>query len=79
MPPSLISDRLLKADEVAELLGISRSTFYLNIREGDFPPGVLVGAKARRWRVSEVEAWVQSREEKSKKLSTPIRKTRGSH
>jgi prophage regulatory protein len=40
------------------LLGVSRSTFWSFVREGRFPPGVLISQKCRVWRVEEVRSWI---------------------
>lgn len=53
-----MKDRLLRRADVQELVGISTSTLYRWMDERDFPPGVMIGPNARRWWLSEVEAWI---------------------
>ena len=54
--------RLLTAPEVCELLSISAVSLYRWIRLGDFPAAVRLGARAKRWRSDEVQAWIETRD-----------------
>ncbi len=54
-------DRMLRREEVEQRTGMSRSTIYRLMREGDFPLPHRVGQRAVRWRESELEAWLASR------------------
>ena len=54
-------DRLLKQTEVLTTLGMSRQTLYKWRLAGSFPEPVNVGARALRWRASDVQAWIASR------------------
>ena len=47
--------RLVKAREVCEMLGISKSTLHRLIRQGKFPRQVKLGAGTSRWPSQEVE------------------------
>jgi len=53
-PPA---SQLLRLPEVSKLIGLSRSSVYLMIARGEFPSGIRVGARARRWRLSDISAW----------------------
>ena len=55
------NDRLLRLEEVGARCGISRSTIYRLMREGDFPEPIKVGERAVRWLESEMDRWVASR------------------
>ena len=48
----------LKADEVAALLGVSRSQFWKLHSGGKVPLPVYLGAKAPRWIASELTEWL---------------------
>jgi excisionase family DNA binding protein len=48
---------LLKADEVAGLLSIGRSTLWRLVSAGQVPSPLHVG-RAARWRRGELEAWL---------------------
>ena len=56
-----MTDRLLRCLEVEEITGMSRSSIYRLIRNGEFPPPVLVGPAAVRWRASDITTWLESR------------------
>ena len=56
-----MTDRLLRRRQVEETTGMSRSSIYRLMQEGDFPPPVKVGIAGVRWRESDVTAWMESR------------------
>jgi hypothetical protein len=39
-------------------VGLSRSSIYQAIGRGQFPAGVKVGVRARRWRAQAIEEWL---------------------
>lgn len=55
------NDRLLRLEDVEARCGISRSTIYRLMREGDFPEPIKVGQRAVRWLESEITEWLDSR------------------
>ena len=54
-------DRLLKLPYVLALTGLSRSTMYRMLKDGDFPRPVQLGKRAVAWRESDVIAWIDGR------------------
>ena len=56
-----MSDRLLRRQEVEELVGLSRASIYRWMRNGKFPLPVRIGSMAVRWKEGDVTAWIQSR------------------
>ena len=55
---------ILRAEDVARVLGVSRMTLYRWCRAGDFPPAIRLGGSTTRavgWRRDEVENWIESR------------------
>ncbi len=56
-----MSDRLLRRREVEKIAGMSRSTIYRLMQEGEFPRPVKVGSAAVRWRASDITLWLESR------------------
>ena len=50
----------LKADEVAVMLGVSRSQFWKLHAAGKVPLPVYLGSKAPRWISGELTAWLQA-------------------
>lgn len=59
MPPAPAASigQLLRLSEVRKLIGLSRSTIYTKIERNEFPAGVRVSARARRWRLVDITAW----------------------
>ena len=51
-------DRLLKLPEVREMVGLGTTSIYQLIKEGKFPNQVRCTARAVRWRLSEVQAFI---------------------
>ena len=54
-------DRLLRRRQVEEITGLSRSSIYRLMQDGEFPRPVKVGPAAVRWRASNITAWLESR------------------
>jgi excisionase family DNA binding protein len=55
-------ERLLRLEEVADLLGVKRSTIYAWLHRGQGPPVVKLPSGSIRLRRQSVEAWVQKAE-----------------
>jgi len=53
--------RIPDAVTVTGLLGASPATVYRWVREGAFPAPILIGPRAARWRLSDVQAWLAAR------------------
>ena len=56
-----MKDRLLRRRQVEEITGLSRSSIYRLMQEGEFPRPVRVGPGAVRWKASDLAAWLESR------------------
>jgi prophage regulatory protein len=56
-----MSERFLRLTEVQRRVPFSRSTIYLKISRGEFPPPVNIGARAVAWVESDIEKWIESR------------------
>jgi prophage regulatory protein len=54
-------ERLIRIDEVKRLTGLSTASIYRRVAAHDFPAPVRLGASARAWALSEVQAWITSR------------------
>ena len=57
----MIPNRMLRRAEVETLTGLSRSSIYELMREGEFPLPLQVGKRAVRWPESEIAAWLAER------------------
>lgn len=64
-------ERLMTRQEVEVHCGLSRTSIYRLMRAGEFPEAVKVGAKAVRWRQSEIHAWLEARPRASGEASRP--------
>lgn len=56
-----IPERIIRAKEVIELTGLSRTTIWRMERAGTFPNRVSLGVGSVGWRWSEVSAWMEGR------------------
>ena len=54
-------DRILRAHEVKQIVGISRSTIWRLERKGQFPARLPLGTGSVGWLKSDIESWVNSR------------------
>ena len=52
---------ILRRPEVQARTGLSRSTMYERIRQGEFPRPISLGAKAVGWLEHEIDAWLAER------------------
>ena len=56
-----MGDRLLRRRQVEEITGLSRSSIYRLMQDGEFPRPVKVSPAAVRWRETELTDWLESR------------------
>ncbi len=59
---------ILRLPTVKARTGLSRSTIYLRVAEGSFPPPVSLGDRAVGWIEAEVNDWLARRIEASRKV-----------
>jgi len=59
-PAHLEARTLIRLSDLSESLGVSRSTIYRWISEGEFPAPVRIGERAVRWRSEDIEQWKNS-------------------
>ena len=64
-----MANAILRLPLVKTRTGLPRSTIYLRATEGTFPKPVSLGARAVGWLESEIEAWLASRVEQSRKAN----------
>jgi len=60
-----MAKRILRRPEVEARTGLSRSTIYQWMKDGQFPQPVKLGARLVAWRESDVNAWLEARETKA--------------
>lgn len=49
---------ILRAPEVRKRTGLSRSTLYLKIKNGEFLPSISLGDRAVGWSSAEIDDWI---------------------
>ncbi|WDF97741.1 AlpA family phage regulatory protein [Pectobacterium carotovorum subsp. carotovorum] len=64
--PSLLEDQLVDMAFITKLTGLTDKWFYKLIKDGLFPKPIKLG-RSSRWLQSEVEAWLLTRIEESRK------------
>lgn len=53
--------KLISVKEVLQMTGYkSRTTLWRRVRDGDFPKPVALSQHATRWRISEVQEWIET-------------------
>lgn len=63
MPNEILDDlRVLRRPDVEQLVGLRRSAIYAAVQDGTFPKPVRLGPRAVGWRVTDLRAWLKSRE-----------------
>lgn len=56
-----MANRYLRRTEVEALIGLSRSTIYRMMDEGEFPRPIRLTRKAVAWKDADIAAWLASR------------------
>ena len=50
--------KILRAAELASLLGISQTSLWRWRQRGDFPQPIALGSRMVGWKISEIETWL---------------------
>lgn len=66
-----MTNRMLRRPDVERATGLSRSTIYCMIADGQFPKPIKLGKRAVGWTEASVVAWLDSR------AQTPARSHNG--
>lgn len=53
--------KMLRLRAVQDWTGLSRSTIYAMMKNGEFPKNIALGARAVGWTSDSIEAWIDSR------------------
>ncbi|WP_417807102.1 helix-turn-helix transcriptional regulator [Thioclava sp.] len=56
----MMSEQLMKRRDVEELTGFSRTTIYRLMSEGTFPRPLKTSANSVRWRLSDLQSWMDT-------------------
>lgn len=57
----LMKSRVVRPNELAERLGVARTTLWRWQREGRLPPPQLVGPNVRGWLEADLDQWWEAR------------------
>ena len=60
--PAKSVDRIIRAEEVESMVGLSRTTLWRYERKGEFPKRVSLGASSVGWKLNQVQKWVDERQ-----------------
>ncbi|MBR0573387.1 MULTISPECIES: helix-turn-helix transcriptional regulator [Pasteurellaceae] len=60
MKKSTQINQLLTLSEVVELVGIGVTSIYKYMKQGKFPQPKRIGKRAVRWRLSDIEEYINS-------------------
>ncbi len=55
------NDRILRRKELEQFIGLSRSSIYEAMAQGEFPKPIRIGKRAVGWRQSTIDAWLAER------------------
>ncbi|MDP3704946.1 MAG: AlpA family transcriptional regulator [Legionellaceae bacterium] len=55
------SPKILRLPSVKERTGLSRSSIYLKISQGNFPVPILLGGRSVGWIEEEINNWIEQR------------------
>lgn len=67
-----VHDRFLRIGEVTKIAGIARSTVYMWVRQGRFPPPYQQGPNWSRWSEQEVKCWMEAMKSKNDRAPTHL-------
>jgi prophage regulatory protein len=56
-----MSKKMLRLLAVKEKTGLSRSTIYAMIKDGNFPKNFILNARAVGWLDSDIQNWIESK------------------
>ena len=57
----LMTLTVFRRPDVERITGLSRSTLYAMIAEGEFPKPIKLGKRAVGWREADIAGWLESR------------------
>ncbi len=60
---SVSNDRIIRAKEVVEMTGLSRTTIWRMERYKSFPARVSLGGNSVGWKFNDVQKWVSTRDQ----------------
>jgi len=61
-----MSKKFIRLPEVKRITGLSRSSIYLRMNNGEFPQSISLGGRAIAWLDADIFQWLDDRIEASK-------------
>ncbi|SUX28441.1 helix-turn-helix transcriptional regulator [Chromobacterium vaccinii] len=61
---------MLRLPDVMKVTGLSRSSLYALIKQGQFPRQIQLGPRAVAWLSSDVESWLEERINAARNMKT---------
>ena len=62
-----MNHKILRLPEVKRSTGLSRSSIYLRMANGDFPKSISLGGRAVGWLESDIQTWVDGKLKESRR------------
>lgn len=63
-----MTNQILKLPDVMRFTGLSRSSIYAFMQEGDFPKSIKLSARSVGWLKEEIDSWLDNRIQCSRAL-----------
>lgn len=57
-----MENRILRIKEVIQMTGLSRTTIYGYVKNGEFPKQVQLTKRSVGWKLSEIKNWIDNRD-----------------
>lgn len=64
-------ETILRLPSVKTRTGLSRSSIYLKIFQGEFPKQIKLGKRSAGWLESEIDEWITKRIQQSQRVVAP--------
>lgn len=55
-----MSTKILRTKKVLDRIGMSRTSLWRKVRDGEFPPGIKLGPNSIGWKEEVVEEWLSN-------------------
>jgi prophage regulatory protein len=62
-----MQDKLIRLNELSEQFSIPKSTIWHWVKTGQFPKPIKLGIRFTAWRVSELNAWLDAKQNSNSK------------
>lgn len=63
-----MANKILRLPAVKAKTGLSRSTIYVRVAQGTFPPALTLGPNTVGWLEAEIDAWIDKQVANSRPL-----------